>query len=570
MGLRLYFDSTTRPAKLGTVTSVAVHFSPMVIEPNNGFFGVSLKLPALPQFKSDAPAYLFQQQNTTTTIDYAYDPLYRLTSADYSTGDFYHYTYDEVGNRLSQQSMVNGSSSSVNYTYDNANRLSTVDGVNYTFDDNGNLLNDGQNTYTYDSANRLISVSDQSTMSSYRYNGLGDKLSQNGDNYTLDLNAGLTQVLDDGTSTYAYGLGRISQTNNSTAEYFLGDALGSVRQLTADNGDITLTKSYDPYGNVIQSAGSGSSAFAFTGEQADSHGLVFLRARYYSSDTGRFTSRDTWGGDANSPMSFNQWNYVQSNPINHQDPTGNFRIPCNPLFTEGAVKSRVDEAEKYVSSTSDPMDTYTAAGIAIQCAGWDGFTANSGKGAAQISDNQADTAYGVLIGKRDNNRGHGLKCFIPIGAQDDGSCALCKTPEEIAKMSEKDRKDFETNYVLEGAHDQTDKRWAAIYMRRRIDVVVNDCKKCSATDKYIIAALAQNGPGFTRLNMEYLPGKDYRSEHDDVTIDWKKYFDKPNNSDDTNVQLDRFQLVIDELKRRRWIVPYINTEYINTLRKIGD
>src|SRR5258706_5559136 len=264
IGLGLYFGRTTRPAKLGTVTSVAVHFSPMVIEPNNGFFGVSLKLPALPQFKSDAPAYLFQQQNTTTTIDYAYDPLYRLTSADYSTGDFYHYTYDEVGNRLSQQSMVNGSSSSVNYTYDNANRLSTVDGVNYTFDDNGNLLNDGQNTYTYDSANRLISVSDQSTMSSYRYNGLGDKLSQNGDNYTLDLNAGLTQVLDDGTSTYAYGLGRISQTNNSTAEYFLGDALGSVRQLTADNGDITLTKSYDPYGKVIQSAGSGSSAFAFT------------------------------------------------------------------------------------------------------------------------------------------------------------------------------------------------------------------------------------------------------------------------------------------------------------------
>jgi hypothetical protein len=51
------------------------------------------------------------------------------------------------------------------------------------------------------------------------------------------LNAGLTQVLDDGTSTYTYGLGRISQTNTVT-EYFLGDALGSVRQMTDTAGEI--------------------------------------------------------------------------------------------------------------------------------------------------------------------------------------------------------------------------------------------------------------------------------------------------------------------------------------------
>ena len=93
-----------------------------------------------------------------------------------------------------------------------------------------NLLNDGQNEYVYDSANRLISVSNQSTVSSYQYNGLGDRLSQtmNGvpTNYTLDLNAGLTQVLSDGTTTYTYGLGRISQQSGNMHEYFLGDAVG--------------------------------------------------------------------------------------------------------------------------------------------------------------------------------------------------------------------------------------------------------------------------------------------------------------------------------------------------------
>jgi YD repeat-containing protein len=36
---------------------------------------------------------------TTRVITYTYDPLNRLTGADYSTGEQFGYTYDEVGNR---------------------------------------------------------------------------------------------------------------------------------------------------------------------------------------------------------------------------------------------------------------------------------------------------------------------------------------------------------------------------------------------------------------------------------------------------------------------------------------
>jgi len=45
--------------------------------------------------------------------------------------------------------MVKGLLSTVNYNYDIANRLATVNGVAYTYDDNGNLLNDGVNTYVF-------------------------------------------------------------------------------------------------------------------------------------------------------------------------------------------------------------------------------------------------------------------------------------------------------------------------------------------------------------------------------------------------------------------------------------
>jgi len=135
------------------------------------------------------------------------------------------------------------------------------------------------------------------------------------------LNAGLTQVLSDGANTYLYGNGRIAQAG-STTEYFLGDALGSVRQLADSASVVTLTQSYAPYGETVSSVGTGASVYQFTGESRDANGLTYLRARYYNSGNGRFLSRDTWNGDYNRPLSLNRWNYVEGNPVNRVDPSG--------------------------------------------------------------------------------------------------------------------------------------------------------------------------------------------------------------------------------------------------------
>jgi YD repeat-containing protein len=121
---------------------------PFAYFPGN-VFDVSFKLPHRPQIRAN-----FQSADLPVTINYAYDSLYRLTAADYSDGKYYHYTYDTVGNRLTSSDQ----SSVISYQYDDANRLSSVNGVSYTWDNNGNLLNDGANTYAYDSANRLTSV----------------------------------------------------------------------------------------------------------------------------------------------------------------------------------------------------------------------------------------------------------------------------------------------------------------------------------------------------------------------------------------------------------------------------
>ena len=39
--------------------------------------------------------------------------------------------------------------------------------------------------------------------------------------FAMDLNAGLTQALSDGTNTYLYGNGRFAQKQGTTTEYFL-------------------------------------------------------------------------------------------------------------------------------------------------------------------------------------------------------------------------------------------------------------------------------------------------------------------------------------------------------------
>jgi YD repeat-containing protein len=129
------------------------------------------------------------------TYTQTFDIENRLSSVTVN-GQTTQFIYDGDGNRETQSKSVLGFVTNDTYVYDDANRLTSVNAVNYTWDNNGNLLNDGVNTYTYDSANRLKSVSNPSTVTSYQYSGLGDRLREivNGSatTFTMDLNAGLT------------------------------------------------------------------------------------------------------------------------------------------------------------------------------------------------------------------------------------------------------------------------------------------------------------------------------------------------------------------------------------------
>ena len=93
-------------------------------------------------------------------VDYAYDVRNQLTEVCYDAdcSDFLRYTYDDLGNRLTEQRPEG----TTQYTYDADNRLTATDGpegiVDYAHDPNGNRIQAGSVTYSYDLANRLVEV----------------------------------------------------------------------------------------------------------------------------------------------------------------------------------------------------------------------------------------------------------------------------------------------------------------------------------------------------------------------------------------------------------------------------
>ena len=136
---------------------------------------------------------MIDRQGTTT---WDYDPLNRLTSAAYSNGTAFHYTYDPAGNVLEYSSTLNGLSSTVQYTYDAANQLLTAEqnGVtwHYTYDGNGSLIQstpgetlaNGAKRYTYNTAGFLLKVETYTTdwqpQAEMAYDGLGNRLEMTG------------------------------------------------------------------------------------------------------------------------------------------------------------------------------------------------------------------------------------------------------------------------------------------------------------------------------------------------------------------------------------------------------
>jgi RHS repeat-associated protein len=96
---------------------------------------------------------------------------------------------------------------------------------------------------------------------------------------------------------------------------------------------------YDAFGENIGGTGAVSNKYLFAGEQYDQNlGDYYLRARYYDTDSGRFTRRDVYEGNQNEPLTLHKYVYTHNNPVNGIDPSGLF---TNTLLEQAAVAASI-------------------------------------------------------------------------------------------------------------------------------------------------------------------------------------------------------------------------------------
>ena len=121
----------------------------------------------------------------------------------------------------------------------------------------------------------------------------------------------------------------------TTVQYYHLDAVGSVRMITDQNGAVVAYHDYLPFG-IETPTPMVADPRAFAGHERDQEtGLDYLGARYYASQTGRFTSPDPMTGNAlRVPQRWNRYAYALNNPLRFGDPDGLDVIVFN--FVNGA------------------------------------------------------------------------------------------------------------------------------------------------------------------------------------------------------------------------------------------
>ncbi|HLC78750.1 MAG TPA: RHS repeat-associated core domain-containing protein [Candidatus Nanoarchaeia archaeon] len=122
------------------------------------------------------------------------------------------------------------------------------------------------------------------------------------------------------TTSYIYGNGLIaSYDSDGNEKFYINDHLGSGSVVLDENGNKISEESYYAFG---EEKTSGDSRFTYTGKEKDDSGLYYYGARYYDSDSGRFTQPDPISGNLQNPQSLNKYVYVLNNPNKFVDPSG--------------------------------------------------------------------------------------------------------------------------------------------------------------------------------------------------------------------------------------------------------
>ncbi len=292
-------------------------------------------------------------------FNYNYDGLSRLTSATKIvnsplSGYSENYSYNAVGNILNKTGagsyLYDGTAPGV---YANPHAATSVGGVDYIYDKNGNVVEFGNppdNTVlTYSYRNELIKYQKitppNPILNTYLYDYLGARIKTTN---SLGITYNPSKYFEENATMnkrYIYLENQLIATlegatpTTSNIYYIHPDYLGGTQIVTDSAGSLKVQDiEYYPFGQVLSNVKSGAfdESHKYTGHEYDiDTGLNFMQARYQHGGEGRFWQQDPIVREIDNskleslildPQRWNSYSYASNNPLKYIDPDGKFNI----------------------------------------------------------------------------------------------------------------------------------------------------------------------------------------------------------------------------------------------------
>jgi RHS repeat-associated protein len=243
---------------------------------------------------------------------YAYDDLNRLLSAtNVDTPSLTQtFTYNEIGN-------ITSNSQIGTYTYPTPgtarpHAVSTAGPRSYQYNVVGQMTSRNGTVTQWTGDGKPSSVGNVG----FTYDGVGVRLKKVSGGQTTRYIGGDYEIAPDGTVTkYLRGGKKVGAT------FFIHhrDHLGSIQAVTDSLGNEVRRQKHKPFGDQHFVSGSHIESKGWIGEREEETELLYLNARYYDPEIGRFTSADPLVGRG---QRLNRYSYSVNSPISFSDPSG--------------------------------------------------------------------------------------------------------------------------------------------------------------------------------------------------------------------------------------------------------
>ncbi|TVL43183.1 hypothetical protein AYI98_19130 [Shewanella algae] len=227
-----------------------------------------------------------------------------------------------------------------------------------TYDNNGNITQDGSRRFTYSSYDLVTNITQGGESTRFKY----DANRQRFERYDVKVEAGVTSYL---TTLYVGGYEKVTRSggnkpalteqklyvgnlvitkrsNNTVDEFYLHkDHQGSTTTITNKSGNVVQQFTYDPWGkqtaayshSLLNDYIAPAASKGYTGHEGiDNLNLIHMNGRIYDPTIGRFLQADPHIQAPTNTQSYNRYSYVLNNPMSYSDPSGFFFKKIGEFF----------------------------------------------------------------------------------------------------------------------------------------------------------------------------------------------------------------------------------------------